>query len=821
MSKCTKKVAGIYAGCYKKTGSVCLPDDAKLAKTLASIPKSVGKKCNTAAVIADAGYGPYTVPKFSSFIPDACKWQARLISERSFGVDGSLYAAADSDGQKCLLNAAKTAAKFLSGALKDVSKCVATGCSFDFTADAADAVLGVDKKCADFLAVGGTTTAAYVAAASAQVRRSLASPCDPMDTDSCAFPFPNDYFSVGGASTPSGRRVALGDATIVGAVNGKTVTTDAWNEADGFSVGPMFLLNNVDIDLAMTGATPITDLVQSLSPTAPVVLIDAITGEKQLLWLERDLNGATLDDRPIIGRVGRNLKEGRRYIVAMRNMKDSGGVVLPPEPGFAIYRDNTPTTILPIEARRPHMEDIFATLIGHGIPRGDLYLAWDFTTQSADSVSRRHLAIRDDAFATLGAASPAFTVDSVTDPMDGKIFRQVDGTFQVPLYLNTGGVPGSTLRTDAYGVPYTTGDFYTAAYRCMIPLAATTGGAAPAVPARVSLYGHGLLGRYTQVSGGHVRDFSNEHNVVFCATDWTGFEEADEEYVLLSILPDFSNFPNFIDRQHQGILNFQFLGRLMINAAGFASDPAFQIAGDSLLDGSDLFYDGNSQGGILGGVLAAVSQDATRFSLGVPGMNYSTLLDRSVDFIGFNSVLSNFYPKSTERNLLLSASQLLWDRTDPSGHVNHTVADPYANTPAKTLLYQVAFGDHQVAPVTAEIAARSNGATIHAPTLDPGKSVPEVTPYYDIPATSYPSSGSALVIWDSGNPAPPIGNVPPEVITPMDIEWGDLEACAQAGDSDPHSCPRNSVAARLQKSEFLKTGGMVIDVCAGAPCVAP
>ena len=45
-----------------------------------------------------------------------------------------------------------------------------------------------------------------------------------------------------------------------------------------------------------------------------------------------------------------------------------------------------------------------------------------------------------------------------------------------------------------------------------------------------------------------------------------------------------------------------------------------------------LFYDGNSQGGILGGSLVAVAPDLDRGVLGVPGMNYSTLLRRSVDF---------------------------------------------------------------------------------------------------------------------------------------------------------------------------------------------
>ena len=200
----------------------------------------------------------------------------------------------------------------------------------------------------------------------------------------------------------------------------------------------------------------------------------------------------------------------------------------------------------------------------------------------------------------------------------------------------------------------------------------------------------------------------------------------------------------------------------------------------------------------------------------------NVLLNRSIDFDSFDDLLTGTYPSSTDRNLLLSVAQTTWDRTDPSGHINHLLSDPYAGTPAKKALYQVAFGDHQVAPLTVEVAARTNGMSIHQPTLSMGKVVPDVTPYYDIPGIpAYPFDGSAMVIWDSGNPAPPIGNVPPPEITPMDSEWADLGPCPQGRNSDPHSCPRSNANARIQKSEFLKNDGMVVDVCGGAACLAP
>ena len=70
---------------------------------------------------------------------------------------------------------------------------------------------------------------------------------------------------------------------------------------------------------------------------------------------------------------------------------------------------------------------------------------------------------------------------------------------------------------------------------------------------------------------------ANEHNFVFCATDWTGMSTQDLPNVA-SILGDLSNFPSLPDRAQQGFVNFMYLGRLMIHPDGFASDPAFQFA---------------------------------------------------------------------------------------------------------------------------------------------------------------------------------------------------------------------------------------------------
>jgi hypothetical protein len=94
-------------------------------------------------------------------------------------------------------------------------------------------------------------------------------------------------------------------------------------------------------------------------------------------------------------------------------------------------------------------------------------------------------------------------------------------------------------------------------------------------------------------------------------------------------------------------------------------------------------------------MLAAVSPDIERAVLGVTGINYSLLLPRSVDFDDYESIFKPAYPNDLDRVLILAATQMLWDRGEGGGYVQHLTADPYPGTPAKTVLL-MSLGDHQV-----------------------------------------------------------------------------------------------------------------------------
>ncbi|HLM09381.1 MAG TPA: hypothetical protein VK307_06700 [Thermoleophilaceae bacterium] len=639
--------------------------------------------------------------------------------------------------------------------------------------------------------------------------------CDFIDPHVCLYPWPNDLFTKRDRSTATGRRLALPRASMPRNKDGRPIDATDINRGDGFSPGSMILVKVPGVEtpeaVRRSKLPPLTNLRASLRRNSPVVVVNARTRKRHPVWAEIDSNAERPRDRSLIIRPARNFDEGERYIVALRDLKNSRGTEIAASRGFRLYRDRRPTANRLVESRRRKFESIFRTLRRAGVARRDLYLAWDFTVASSDSLAGRMLHIRDDAFRLLGdrnlrdlevaGSSPEFRIDKVTDftpSQDDRIARTVDGTLTLPCYITNGCAPGGSFRLDRRGNPRRLGTT-TAPFVCNIPRSVLD----PASPpqARLSLYGHGLLGRATEVNQGQLKSFANEHDFVFCATPWAGFA-ADDLPHIVSVTSDFSRFNTVADRMQQGFLNMLMLGRAMIHPQGLSSHPAFQKNGRGVIDTRRLFFDGNSQGGVMGGALAAVAPDFERAALGVPGMNYSTLLQRSVDFDAYGQLIYPAYPRVLERQLMFAAIQLLWDRGEADGYAHHMTRDPLPNTPRHELLMHVAFGDHQVSDVTAEVEARTIGASGVFPPVGSGRS--SWARFQLIPRIpSFPYAGSAIVMWDSGTPEAPLTNTP-----------------NRAGE-DPHEFPRRQAAARLQKSEFLRIDGRLVDVCGGGACLAP
>lgn len=627
--------------------------------------------------------------------------------------------------------------------------------------------------------------------------------CDPVDPAACLLPFPNDVFTIADSTKATGIRVSFDRSWMPENVFGTNINPAEWNRNDGFSPGSMVLTQVPGLDLGRTGAAPVTDIGRSLAADAPIVLINTRTGQRHPYWAELDANASDPARQALIIRPARNLDEATRYVVGLRNLRDGTGNPIQPNAVFAALMQPQPPADPALLRRWEYAQRALGSLRAAGVDTAGLYLAWDFTVASQRNLSERMLHMRDDGFRQIGSRAPVYTIDSVnhyTPEQDPLISRQVNGTVVVPGYLNIPlGPPGSRLSLDANNIPRRgLFNYQFAKFVCNIPRSATA-----ANPARPALYGHGLLGDATEINSGALKQYMAESNTMFCATPWIGMATEDIPNVIYA-LGEMSQFPSIPDRSQQGFLNFLYLGRAMIHAGGFAANGAFRDAAGPLSRSGpgSLVYMGNSQGGILGGALTAVAQDFTRSVLGVPAMNYSTLLNRSVDFDQFKVVFDNAYPDKLDQQLVFALMQMVWDRGEANGYAHHMTTSPLPNTPQHRVLLIEALGDHQVANVATEVEARTIGARVRQPAVAPGRSL-DVVPFWGIEAVpSNPYAGSVLVMVDSGSPLPPTTNLPPRDGT------------------DPHSHPRNSPQIRAMTALFLGTGEFV-DLCGAGPCTAP
>jgi len=663
----------------------------------------------------------------------------------------------------------------------------------------------------------------------------------------CMLPFPDDFHTVRDKSTRTGRRVSFGAASMPQNSFGTPIDPADYNFNDGFSPGQTAVVRVPGLDnpaaLAATDPVGLANLARYRNKKAPVVVIDAKTGERWPIWVEIDSNADSSDETAVLIHPAVNYHQKHRYIVAMRKLENAAGERLPAPPGFQYYRDEIVSEEPAIEAQRMRFERIFKNLRKARIRRGNLYLAWDFTVSSDINIAERVLHMRDDAFAQLGdrkladrkvkGASPSFTVSGVTELApcgadgcgegeSGDVQRRIDGSFTVPCYLEPNCAPRGRFVLGEDGLPAQNGT-WEANFRCIVPRAGVDADGA-ATASRPQLYGHGLLGNAQQASSEAQTTLAQRHGFVICATDEIGFSSSDLPNIATNIVTDMGNFPELTDRVQQALLNELYLGRLMLHAEGFDSHPAFHqdassLSSPSVIKRSRLYYNGNSQGGVLGGALTAIAPDFTRASLGVPAVNYSVLLNRSVDFDIFGAILNTSYPSKLRQQLVLSMIQMLWDRSDPNGFAHRMTDRPLPNTPSHEVLLNVAFGDHQVTTWQADVEARTIGARAHKPIVDPGRwsGVRQLWGIKRLRARDEPYRGSAIVYWDSGplrvdpeNPGEMIGTDPPP-----------LTNTPNRSGEDPHFDPRIEEAEQKMVSKFLRPNrrSKIPDTCKG-PCYA-
>lgn len=269
-----------------------------------------------------------------------------------------------------------------------------------------------------------------------------------------------------------------------------------------------------------------------------------------------------------------------------------------------------PTQDPDIESRRGVFRDIFAKLRAIGVEPLTLLLAWDFHTASRESLLHRMLHMRDDAVARLPAAGPTYEIRDIQRNFSAHIDAHIRGVMHVPLYMHSA-LPGSELVLDANDRPVFQ-RLTPVQFTILVPRSLIERGAV----GRILQYGHGLFGSQSEVTVGYLQEQANRYGYVLAATDWWGLAQDDVPAVAVMIATNVSRFRIVPDRCHQGILNNLLLMRLL--RSRLATELRFNAR--PVMDPTRVSYYGNSEGGILGGVYMALSQDVTRGCLGVFGV---------------------------------------------------------------------------------------------------------------------------------------------------------------------------------------------------------
>jgi hypothetical protein len=568
--------------------------------------------------------------------------------------------------------------------------------------------------------------------------------------------------------------------------------------------------------LQQTGAAGLQDIGASTSPGQPIVVLDEQTGERVPIWSELDPVGAPPASTDLVIHPAGSFTEGHTYLVALRSLRTATGGLIRAPSWFDRLRAGRPSRAEAGEL--PLYRYLFKRLGEAGIPRDGLYETWEFTVASSQSLTERMLAMRDRAFARLGdpdlgtggavGHAPGFQVLSTTPLTDG--VEEVSGTLQVPCYLKTCGLSSATgfhYSSHAFYAPPTQipGQFVTAPFECIVPSSA----GAPS-PARISLYGHGFLSTGIDVTELSQQQLASADNIVMCSTDWLGLAAGDKWNDIRAMLNP-NRLPAQVARMQQGVLDMVYLGRLMISADGLGSNVAFQRDGQSVLDTSQLYYDGNSTGGIQGGIVTAISPDVTRAVLGVSSIDWANWLIPRTQGIGeFAGEQDQDYADLSARPLLLDLMQQIWDRGDPDGYVQHLISDQFPGTRPHHVLMQTAYGDMYVSMYSAAAEARTIGVDAYQPALDPIRSADANLLDGLTPVPGAPFDGSAIDIWDLGAGlvrAPPVLDIQPPLNDPPP-------------NTNPHESVQYTPAAQQQISDFLSPDGAFVDVCGGAPCHA-
>lgn len=572
------------------------------------------------------------------------------------------------------------------------------------------------------------------------------------------FPFPSMHHMVDG-------RVELPD-DLPTASDGTPVAIERLRWRNGFSVVQTSV---VDLDQAIDASS----LPAQSSPeaTGSVQLWDLTDGRPVLSFAELDAAAEMTGEYPaLIVRPQNRLPSGHRIAVVITDaVTTPEGDPMDSVDWYADLINGTPGPGLGSWVE--HYQDLQQQLETLGVT--GITLAFDFHVSDGGQPVR--------SIAERVGIPTAYSIDEVRSTDDGILMAEggwleLKGTFSTDNWL----VDDLAHEADAAGMPVHQG-LVDAELHIYVPESVRD--AEPGtVP--VWIFGHGLFGKPDVYLGDRddpskVMKLADAAGAIVFATVWRGFKDSDRIHAI-QIAEDFGRIHEVTERLAQGVSNVIALSRLIVEG-DILEDPALRGLPSS---NGDLRYYGISLGGIAGAVTAANNPLIQHAVFHVGGGAWSTMLERSSQWIPFDWIMEERVPSNRDRQLLYALSQLFWDPVDPMNHIDGLVG--------RSVLWQEAIGDEQVATMTTRMVARAVGAT---------QLLPAVEPVDGIPSRDGPFEGPGYVQFDPELPLPAEVNRP-------------------AVPSGAHSNPRRWPGLHEQVMLFndWDSPGLIDHFCGEQPC---
>jgi pimeloyl-ACP methyl ester carboxylesterase len=475
--------------------------------------------------------------------------------------------------------------------------------------------------------------------------------------------------------------------------DGTPVAIEKLRWREGFSVAQSAV---VDLDFEVD---PASLPGQSLPMTDGTVQLWDLTSKTPILcFAELDSAERVEGEFPVlIVRPQDVMIPGHQIAVVLTNgVKLPGGAEMPVVDWYADLQRGVPGPDLGEWVE--HYQSLEEELKGLGVE--GITLAFDFPI-SDGGAPVRHLATETGVPGEYSINEVRSTDDGVLMPEGG--WQQLYGTYTVDNWL----VDDLYFELDGDGLPIRQG---TVEAELSIYIPESARGAEPGtVP--VWLFGHGLFGSpdvylRDRDDPSRVAKLADEAGAIVFATVWRGFKNSDRIHAI-QISEDFGRIYEIAERLSQGVANVVALSRLIVEGS-VLDDPALLGLADK---SGELRYYGISLGGIAGAVTLANNPRITHGVFNVGGGAWSTMLERSSQWIPFDWIMVEMVPSNRDRQLMYALSQLFWDPVDPMNHVE--------GLRGRSVVWQEAIGDEQVPNMTTRMLARAVGATQLQPMVEP------------------------------------------------------------------------------------------------------